>query len=245
MKLPVFQFLCIKLEKTGGLTPSKFITVEEQVAMFLFTVSRAASNRDVQQRFQHSGETVSRYFHAVLNAINRLVPQCLNLSSANNDLRIKHRLEGYPFFDNCIGAFDSTQINIKLPQSQNSTPNQADSPSRQVLSCCRLDKLLFTYILAGWNESAHDGDILEAAINEGFEIPAGKFYLGDEGFALTPWCMTPYTGVTNDHRNQSNIPYVLALYQKSCLIAVAPRIRRSCIIYDTHLYGSLSTKYSA
>ena len=59
MKLEVFQFLCIEL-KTKGLKDSQYgITIEEQVAMFLFTVARSASNRDVQERFQHSGETVS------------------------------------------------------------------------------------------------------------------------------------------------------------------------------------------
>src|SRR5947199_10740467 len=72
MKLEVFQFLCIEL-KTKGLRDSRYgITVEEQVAMFLFSVAWPASNRDVQERFQHSGETVSRYFHDALNSINQL-----------------------------------------------------------------------------------------------------------------------------------------------------------------------------
>jgi len=48
MKLEVFQFLCTEL-KTKGLKDSRYgITIEEQVAMFLFTVARSASNCDVQ-----------------------------------------------------------------------------------------------------------------------------------------------------------------------------------------------------
>ena len=58
MKLEVFQFLYIEL-KTKGLKDSQYgITIEEQI-MFLFTVAWSASNRDVQERFQHSSETVS------------------------------------------------------------------------------------------------------------------------------------------------------------------------------------------
>jgi hypothetical protein len=36
------------------------ISIEERLAMFLYTVGQNASNRHVQERFQHSGETVSR-----------------------------------------------------------------------------------------------------------------------------------------------------------------------------------------
>jgi hypothetical protein len=37
------------------------VSIEERLAMFLFIVGQNASNRNTQERFQHSGETVSRY----------------------------------------------------------------------------------------------------------------------------------------------------------------------------------------
>jgi hypothetical protein len=46
--------------------------------MFLWTIAQAASNRNVQERFQHPGDTVSRYFHQVLQAIYRLVSKYIN-----------------------------------------------------------------------------------------------------------------------------------------------------------------------
>ena len=79
MKLEVFQFLCSELQNKGGLAPSGHIGVEEQVAMFLYAIAHSHTNREVQERFQHSGETVSRHFHAVLQALNRLVPSYINL----------------------------------------------------------------------------------------------------------------------------------------------------------------------
>ena len=55
MKSEVFQFLCLELQAKGGLCVSRHIAVDEQVGMFLWTVVKAAGNRDVQERFQHSG----------------------------------------------------------------------------------------------------------------------------------------------------------------------------------------------
>ena len=56
----VFLALCSWLETGGHLRSTAKIDIEEQVAMFVWTVGHNASNRDVQERFQHSGEPVSR-----------------------------------------------------------------------------------------------------------------------------------------------------------------------------------------
>jgi len=37
--------------------------------MFLYTIALGATNRQVQERFQHSGETVSRNFNELLKTI--------------------------------------------------------------------------------------------------------------------------------------------------------------------------------
>ena len=198
MKLEVFQFLCSELKSKGGLAPSRFMTVEEQVAMFLWTVARAASNCDVQEHFQHSGETISRYFHLVLHAINRLVPEYIKLPTIDSEIptAITSNPKFYNFFNNCIGAFDGTHIAAKVPNGEASAfRNHKGTLSQNVFAACELDNLLFSYVLAGWEGSAHDGAVLEAAFDTGFSVPVGKYYLGDAGFALTPWCLTPYRGV--------------------------------------------------
>jgi len=151
MKLEVFQFLCIEL-KTKGLKDSRYgITIEEQVAMFLFTVARSASNRDVQERFQHSGETVSPYFHNVLKAINRLVPKYIKLptsSGPNVSIAITSNAKFYPFFSNCVGALDGTHIHAKVPQAQAAAfRNHKGFLSQNVLACCEFDTLTFTYYI--------------------------------------------------------------------------------------------------
>ncbi|KAE8996447.1 hypothetical protein PR001_g18902 [Phytophthora rubi] len=52
----------------------------------------------------------------------------------------------------------------------------------------------FVYMLAGWEGSAHDGRVLKDAVAHDFRIPQGKYYLGDAGYALNSFTMTPYRG---------------------------------------------------
>jgi len=208
----VFEFLCLELKSKGGLADSKFVSVEEQVAMFLFTLVHSSSNREVQERFQHSGETVSRHFHAVLKAVNQLVPHYIKLpdpettpSAITGDTRFHN------FFDNCIGAMDGTHIAAKVPEDIAATfRNRKGFLSQNVLACCDFDTLSFTYVLAGTEGSAHDGAVLEVAFDKGFEVPTGKYYLADAGYGLTPWCIVPYRGVRYHLRewSKSNEQYI-------------------------------------
>jgi len=64
-----FQSFCFHLETQYGLKPSRSISVIEKVGMFLYTLALGASNKEVQKRFQHSSETVSRYFNEVLKVV--------------------------------------------------------------------------------------------------------------------------------------------------------------------------------
>jgi len=61
--------LCTELETHNGLKPSRRMSVIEKAVMFLFTIAIGASNRQVQERFQHSGETISRCFKEVLKSL--------------------------------------------------------------------------------------------------------------------------------------------------------------------------------
>jgi hypothetical protein len=61
--------LCNDLETHYGLKPSRRMSFIEMVAMFLFTIVVGASNREVHERFQHSGEIVSRCLKEVLKFI--------------------------------------------------------------------------------------------------------------------------------------------------------------------------------
>ena len=59
MSLPVFNHLKQELSQYG-LAPTRNMGTDEQLAIFLFTVSQSAKNWDSQERFQGSVETISR-----------------------------------------------------------------------------------------------------------------------------------------------------------------------------------------
>ncbi|WVZ58260.1 hypothetical protein U9M48_008546 [Paspalum notatum var. saurae] len=59
---------------------------------------------------------------------------------------------------------------------------------------CDFD-LNITFISTGWEGSATDARVLRSAMNNGFHVPPGKFYLVDGGYANTPSFLAPYHGV--------------------------------------------------
>lgn len=70
MKLATFNALQEWLSNHTQLKPSDKISIEEKLAIFLHIVTRPASNRDAQERFSHSGETISRYVEFFLRSSN-------------------------------------------------------------------------------------------------------------------------------------------------------------------------------
>ncbi|XP_040380787.1 protein ALP1-like [Oryza brachyantha] len=67
--------------------------------------------------------------------------------------------------------------------------------TQNVLAAVDFD-LKFTYILAGWEGSAHDALILTDALErpDGIRVPAGKYYLVDVAYAARPGFLPPYRG---------------------------------------------------
>jgi hypothetical protein len=58
--------------------------------------------------------------------------------------------------------------------------------------------MTFTYVLAGWEGSAHDGKVFQSQSSledNGLAVFASKYYLGDAGYGLSKYLLTPYRGV--------------------------------------------------
>ena len=67
-----FNIICEMLKEIGGLTRTKNMSVDEIVAMFLYTLAHHKKNRSIAHFFIRSGETVSRQFNLCLRAILKL-----------------------------------------------------------------------------------------------------------------------------------------------------------------------------
>jgi hypothetical protein len=98
MEKEIFLQLVEVLRDNNLLVNSREVSVEEQLAMFLFWLSTNASNRTVQERFQHSGETVSRYLNSVREAIISLSPRFIQLPSIDTPIQISSNPKFMPYF---------------------------------------------------------------------------------------------------------------------------------------------------
>ena len=98
MEKEIFCNLVEVLRDGNLLTNTREMAVEEQLAMFLFCLSTNASNRTIQERFQHSGETVSRYLNTVLEAIVSLSPRFIQLPSIDTPIQISSNPKFMPYF---------------------------------------------------------------------------------------------------------------------------------------------------
>lgn len=96
----------------------------------------------------------------------------------------------------CLGALDGTHIPACPPEWEAAAyRNRKGFLSFNVLCCVTFDGLL-SYVYAGWEGSAHDQRVWNAALQEGgMRIPDGWYYLGDAGYALTPGVLTPHRNV--------------------------------------------------
>jgi hypothetical protein len=63
----------------------------------------------------------------------------------------------------------------------------------------------FTYVLAGWEGSAHDGRVIRDAQQRGFRAPEGKYFLADAGYANKDMLLSPYRGVRYHLREISQV----------------------------------------
>ncbi|KAL7178667.1 hypothetical protein ACSBR1_042087 [Camellia fascicularis] len=107
-----FMTLWNMVHTIGGLGHSKYVTLEEKVAFFLFILAQHLKIRNVKFNFYRSGETVSRYFNDVLKVVLRLQANLLitpnPITEASTDPR-------WNCFQNCLGALDGTYIKVQVP----------------------------------------------------------------------------------------------------------------------------------
>lgn len=99
METHVFHSLVKCLKDKGFLRDTRYVSVEEQVAMFLHTLAKNASNRTLQERFQHSGETASRHFRQVLHAVTQLSKDFIRLPRSITPSKIRNNSTFFPYFE--------------------------------------------------------------------------------------------------------------------------------------------------
>jgi hypothetical protein len=204
LRMPITTFLDLRdwLEDRHLLRSSRGVTVEEQLMIFLWIVGHNGSNRDAQDLFQHSGETISRNFHNVLEALLHVYKEFVHVPPDIIPARIRSNWRKMSYFRDVRGAIDGTHILARLPAKE-SRPyrNRKGTITQNILAGCSLD-MYFFYVCAGWEGSANDSRVLENAERHDFPYMDGRLWLADAGYGQRPGLLTPYKSVRYHLREQ-------------------------------------------
>ncbi|KAL5539393.1 hypothetical protein UlMin_044022 [Ulmus minor] len=165
-----FTKLCTMLQTIGGLRGSKYLCVDEQVAMFLHILAHHVKNRFIKFQFLRSRQTVSRYFHNVLHSIICLHRELLKRPEPVHANSIDER---WKWVKNCLGALHGTYISVRVPVSDKPRcRNRKGHIATNVLGVWSQD-MQFIYVLSGWE---------------------GYYYLVDAGYTNCNGFLAPYRG---------------------------------------------------
>jgi hypothetical protein len=196
MDKPCFRKFVRMLIDVGGLVHGRKICAGQKTMIFIDALT-ALSNRKMVERWQHSGDTISVILHQVAVSFMRCAHLCFRPPNVGDPTpeEIRNNPKFYPWFADCIGTWDGTHISAVV--SEENKPrfrNRKGGISQNVLGVANFD-MTFQYVLAGWEGSAHDNRVLNDAVGKGLPRIPGKYHLGDGGYGLTRFCLTPYRGV--------------------------------------------------
>ncbi|GFP95360.1 hypothetical protein PHJA_001680300 [Phtheirospermum japonicum] len=162
----VFLRLTNDLRQRSLLKDSREVSVEEQLATFLMTIYHDERNRMLQEPFQHSGETISHHFNTVLKAlVNFYMSIIVAPSFENIPCYIRNNPKYWPHFKSCIGAIDGTHVDVVIPSNEQlAYRGRKGDCTQNVMAACSFD-MKFTFVWAGWEETAHDSRIFNEVIH--------------------------------------------------------------------------------
>jgi hypothetical protein len=165
-----------------NLTTSLDVSSHEALAIFLWVVGGCESNRKTQNRFKHSGETISRKFGEVLACVVKMAthylkPKDPTFRAVHKWIRSDRR--AYPHLKDCIGVLDGTHIRASIAGEKSIRYiSRTGIPSQNVLVICDFD-MRFIYASIGHPGAMHDTSVLYHDMQADKTIfphpPKGKF----------------------------------------------------------------------
>ncbi|KAG2385119.1 hypothetical protein LR48_Vigan10g036300 [Vigna angularis] len=191
----VFYKLCNILQAKGLLRHTNRIKIEEQLAIFVFIIGHNLRTRAVQELFRYSGETISRHFNHVLNAIMSISLELFQPPGSVVPSEISEDPRFYPYFKDCVGVIDGIHVPVTVGvDEQGPFRNKNGLLSQNILAACSFD-LKFHYVLAGWEGSATDLQVFNSAVTRrnNLQVPEGRYYIVDSKYPNVPGFVAPYS----------------------------------------------------
>ncbi|KAL8510974.1 hypothetical protein ACS0TY_017696 [Phlomoides rotata] len=173
MNRDTFNHFCYLLRHTGGLVDGRYVSMGEQVAIFLSVLSHHSKVRVVKFCFKRSSHNVHQHFHNALRVVLNLHGILLASPTPVDDECTHPR---WKHFKVCLGVLDGTLIDVTIPEIDKARYHtRKGTISVNVLAVCDRS-MQFVYMLTGWEGSATDARVLRDAVcrNDGFSVPHGR-----------------------------------------------------------------------
>ncbi|GAV75193.1 DDE_4 domain-containing protein [Cephalotus follicularis] len=155
---------------------SRHVSVEEKMAMFLTIIGHNERYVVIKRMFQHSSQTIHKYFHKVLAAMMTFAREMIVDSTFdhNQDSPGAHK-SLRRIFKGAVGALDGTLVHAIIPVSQQTIYKGIGKGKcyQNILGICDFN-MIFTFVYAGRKGVAHDSRILTEVMaepNNNFPFP--------------------------------------------------------------------------
>lgn len=152
-------------------------------------------NREAQERFQRSGDTISKSFHTVLEIVSNSPFYSQLVKLPNNE--VPSIIAEDPRFQPFVGALAAVDGSLEdafvMEEDMSRYRSRKGRISQNILAGSTFD-MEICYMMTGWEGSTADGRLWEEARQKNLAIPPGQYWLGDAGFPLCEACLVPYRG---------------------------------------------------
>jgi hypothetical protein len=192
-----FALLWAELASSGDLADSRNgVTAKEQLAIFIYWMVHGSSQRELQEWFQRSGDTISRYMNQGLVIFtNTFYEKYVHDPANETPDHIRNNPKWYPFFKYCRGAVNGVHVlAYALEQHILRYRNRHGTITQNCIATCDFE-MLFLHLMTGYEGTAADGQLFTLARQNGFSLPPGCYYLADAGFPNCDMLLAPYRGI--------------------------------------------------
>lgn len=215
-----FNYICSLVNEDLLAKPANYtfssgkrLSTTDQVAIALRRLTSGESLRNIGDAFGLNRSTVSQVTWQFVEAMEERGLHHLQWPSTELEMEeIKTKFEKIRGLPNCCGAIDTTHIMLCLSTVDDANDAWYDREKNQsmVLQAVVDPDMRFRDIVTGWPGNMNDSAVLRNSglfklcengsrlngkkimLSEGSEVR--EYIIGDAGFPLLPWLITPYQG---------------------------------------------------
>ncbi|KAM1125995.1 hypothetical protein ACFX11_041421 [Malus domestica] len=215
-----FSYICSLVKEDMMARSSTFcysngkpVCLNDQVAIALRRLSSGDSLCSIGECFGMNQSTVSHITWRFVEVMEERGLHHLSWPKEQSEIEeVKSKFEKIRGLPNCCGAIDITHIMMTLPTTDSSDDIWLDGEKNcsMILQAIVDPDMRFRNIITGWPGSMSDDIVLRSSgffkmseegdclngeklvLSEGTEVR--EYIVGDSGFPLLPWLLTPYKG---------------------------------------------------